>query len=116
MSGIAGIISQRPPEECQALVKSMAASMEHEPFYDSGTYWVREMGIYAGWVAHERSFSAGQVFFNEQRDIALLFSGECFVDCEIVASLKQRGHELGEAVGSWLVHFYEEEGDRFFEK
>ena len=31
-------------------------------------------------------------------------------------SLRQKGHQLGQAAGSWLVHLYEEEGDRFFEK
>jgi len=74
------------------------------------------MGIYAGWIAHEDSFATGQVFFNEQRDIALLLSGECFAGPETCAKLKQSGHELGKAAGSWLVHFYEEEGDQFFEK
>ena len=71
MPGILAIISQRPTEECEGLVKSMASSMEHESFYDSGIYSVPEMGIYAGWVAHENSFSAGQPFFNERKDIAL---------------------------------------------
>jgi asparagine synthase (glutamine-hydrolysing) len=115
MPGIAGIVSQRRSEECKSLVKSMASSMEHESFYDSGIYSVPEMRIYAGWVAHENSFGTGQPFFNEQRDIALLFSGECFVDPETRTGLRQKGHELGQA-GSWLVHLYEEEGDRFFEK
>ena len=90
--------------------------MEHESFYDSGMYSVPEMGIYAGWVAHENSFAAGQPFFNERRDVVLLFSGECFVDPETRTGLRQKGHELGQAAGSWLVHLYEEEGDRFFEK
>ena len=116
MPGIVGIISQRPSAECQHLVKSMVASMEHEPFYDSGVYFVPEMGVYGGWVAHEDSFAAGQVFFNEQSDIALLFSGECFVDRERHAELRRKGHELAEAAGSWMIHFYEEQGDRFFEK
>jgi len=74
------------------------------------------MGLYSGWVAHENSFAAGQVFFNEQRDIALLFSGECYVDSETRAKLKRKRHELGRAEGSWVVHFYEEEGDQFFER
>jgi asparagine synthase (glutamine-hydrolysing) len=116
MPGIVGIISQRPSEECQSLVKSMASSMEHESFYVSGMYSVPEMGIYAGWVAHENSFAAGQPFFNERRDVVLLFSGECFVDHETRTGLRQKGHELGQAAGSWLVHLYEEEGDQFFEK
>src|ERR1700730_12031172 len=116
MPGITGMISQRPAEQCQSLVKSMASSMEYESFYDSGMYSVPEMGIYAGWVAHENSFAAGQPFFNEQRNTALLISGECFVDPETRTDLRQKGHELGQTGGSWLVHLYEEEGDQFFEK
>ena len=116
MPGIVGIVSRRPREECRSLVKSMAKSMEHESFYDSGLYTVPEMGIYAGWLAHENSFGADQPFFNEQRDVVLLLSGECFVDREMRVQLRQKGHEIGRAAGSWLVHLYEEEGDCFFEK
>jgi asparagine synthase (glutamine-hydrolysing) len=79
-------------------------------------YAAPEMGVYAGWISLEKSFAAGQVFFNERKDIALLFSGECFVDPETRAELNRKGHELGEAAGNWLVHLYEEQGDRFFEK
>jgi asparagine synthase (glutamine-hydrolysing) len=116
MPGIVGIVSQRPFEECQSLVKAMVGPMAYEPFYDSGVYSVPEMGIYAGWVAHENSLGAGQPFFNERRDVVLLLSGECFVDPETRTSLRRKGHELEQAAGSWLVHLYEEEGDRFFEK
>jgi asparagine synthase (glutamine-hydrolysing) len=115
MPGIAGIISKRLDGEFQSVVRSMVSSMKHECFYDSGVYSVPEMGIYAGWVAHENSFAAGQPFFNEPRDIVLLFSGECFVNSGTRSELRQKGHELEQAPGSWLVHLYEEEGDRFFE-
>jgi asparagine synthase (glutamine-hydrolysing) len=116
MPGIAGIISKGPNEEHKRLVKSMVSSMEHEPFYISGTYFVPEMAIYAGWVVHENAFGAGQPFFNEQRDIFLFFSGECFPDSETRSVLRQKGHEFEQTSGSWLVHLYEEEGNRFFEK
>src|SRR4030095_968008 len=116
MPGIVGIISERSPEECQSLVKSMASSMQYESFYKSGTYSVPEMGVYAGWVAHENSFVTGQPFFNERRDVVVLVSGECFVDPGKRTDLRRKGHDLGQAAGSWLVHLYEEEGDRFFEK
>src|SRR5207253_9483247 len=99
MPGLVGIISQRSSEECQDLVTSMARSMMHESFYASGTFSVPEMGVYGGWVAHEDSFAAGQVFFNEQLDIALLFSGECFVAPKILGELEQKGHEFGGAAG-----------------
>ena len=94
----------------------MASSMEHQSFYESGMYSVHEMGICAGWVAHENSFATGQPYFNERRDVVLLFSGECFMDPETLIGLRQKGHEREQAVGSWLVHLYEEEDKRLFEK
>jgi asparagine synthase (glutamine-hydrolysing) len=116
MPGIVGIISLRPPEECQRLVKAMVASMQHEPFYVSGACSAPEMGIHAGWVAHENSFAAGQVFVNEQHDIMLVFSGECFLQSNQGVELREKGHQIGTNKASWLVHLYEEEGERFFEK
>jgi asparagine synthase (glutamine-hydrolysing) len=116
MPGIVGIISHRLPEECQDLVTSMVGSMEHEPFYASGMYAAPEMGVYGGWVAHENSFAAGQVFFNEHRDVALIFAGECFFDAQVRGQLLRRGHDIGFYPASWLVHLYEEEGAAFFEK
>jgi len=94
----------------------MTSSMEYESFYHSGVYSVPEMGIYAAWVAPENSFASSQPFVNEKRDVVLLFSGECFADPETRTDLQQKGHQLGQAAGSWLVHLYEEEGDCFFEK
>ena len=73
-----------------------------------------EMGVYAGWIAHEGSFAADQVFFNEQKDIALIFSGECFPDPQTRKDLTQKGHTVKKN-NDWLVHLYEEEGDQFFE-
>jgi len=93
----------------------MVASMQHEQFYASGTYSVPKLGVYAGWMAAANTFAAGQPFLNEQRDIALIFSGECFVDPETRTSVRQKGHEIRNN-NDWLVHLYEEEGERFFEK
>ena len=116
MPGIVGIVSQKPADECESLVSRMVASMKHERFDTSGMYAAPDMGICGGWVAHENSFAADQVFFNERKDIALLFSGECFMDPQTRSRLREKRHEIGETAGSWLVHFYEEEGDRVFEK
>jgi asparagine synthase (glutamine-hydrolysing) len=79
-------------------------------------YVAPEMGIYGGWVAHEHSFAAGQVFVNEQQDVALLFSGECFLDPQTRIKLGQKGHRVEGDGANWLIHLYEEEGDQFFEK
>jgi asparagine synthase (glutamine-hydrolysing) len=114
MPGIVGIVSQRPARVCEAIVRSMVSSMQHESFYVCGTYLADEMGVYAGWVAHENSFAVSQVFFNEQKDIALIFAGDCFADAETRAGLHQKGHILGKNRGDWLVHLYEEKGEQFF--
>jgi len=93
----------------------MVGCMKHEAFYISGTHSTPEMGVYAGWVAHKGSFAGSQPFLNEQRDIALILSGECFTDPETRSDLKRKGHTL-ETDNDWLVHLYEEEGERLFEK
>ena len=116
MPGIVGIISQRPSEECQDLVKKMAGSIIHEAFYVSGTYAVPELEAYGAWVAHESSFATRQPFFNEQRDIALLFSGECFIDPDVRTSVRQKGHRVHSSNADCLVHLYEKYGEQFVEK
>ena len=80
MPGIVGIISFRPADNCQSLLESMIASMQHEDSYRVGSYCAEEMGVYVGWVARDDSFAADQIVFNEQHDIALILSGVCFVD------------------------------------
>jgi asparagine synthase (glutamine-hydrolysing) len=116
MPGIAGIITSERRTDCERLVNAMLASMRLETFYVSGTHFSRDMDIYAGWVAHKNSFAASQVFFNEEQDIALILSGECFVDPQLLIDLRQKGHKVKKNNGDWLVHLYEEEGNLFFEK
>jgi asparagine synthase (glutamine-hydrolysing) len=93
----------------------MLASMQHEDFYKSGTYCVPDLGVYAGWCAHNDSPAANRIFLNERRDIALIFSGECFVDADIRASLCQKGHRVTGS-SDCLVHLYEEDEEQFVEK
>jgi asparagine synthase (glutamine-hydrolysing) len=116
MPGIVGVISRNPPDECKGLVHSMVNCMEYETFYVSGSHFVPAMGIYAGWVALEGSFSAEQVFTNERKDIALLFAGQCFPGSESQTLPGRNGNLRPEKEGCWLVNLYEEQGDQFFEK
>ena len=116
MPGIAGIISPKPAAECRRLVEAMIGSMQHEQFYSLGTDATPKLGIYAGWVAHKNSFAAAQVFFNESKDISLVFSGECFTDPDTRNQLQRKGHQVSGYFGDWLVHLYEEGGERFFQK
>jgi len=116
MPGIVGIISHLSATENARIVKTMVATLRHESFYTSGTFAAPEFGVSAGWIAHENSFAARQVFQNEQKDISLIFCGECFLEPAAKDQLKQQGHDFSAAGGGWLVHLYEEYGDQFFEK
>lgn len=116
MPGIVGIVNRGlAPDTANRQVAEMVECMRHERFYTSGTCSFPNLGIHAGWIAHEGSMAADQVFWNEGQDVALLFAGECFVDSEVRTHLKRQGHELGDAAGDWLVHLYEEKEEGFFQ-
>jgi asparagine synthase (glutamine-hydrolysing) len=116
MPGIVGIISRRLPEASERLVRSMTATMRHEPFYKMGTCSMPELGVCVGWISPEVGFAADQAFTNEQKNISLVFAGECFIDPETKSRLKQNGHVFSEKGGDFLVHLYEDEGEKFFVK
>jgi asparagine synthase (glutamine-hydrolysing) len=116
MPGITGIISRRPANECQALVADMVASMKNEPFYTSGTYSATELGVYAGWVAHEHSFAAHQVLSNENRDIVLVMSGECLAESHAGNWAGRKGDAVTIKKGNSLIDFYEQQGEQFVEQ
>jgi asparagine synthase (glutamine-hydrolysing) len=116
MPGIAGIVSRKPARECESVVDNMVASLLHEPFYAAGTHSVPELGVYAGWAVHENSFASSQPFWNEEENVALILSGECFPQKEVASRLKRNGHQFSDEPGDWLVHFYEEAPDAFFAK
>jgi asparagine synthase (glutamine-hydrolysing) len=115
MPGIAGVISRKPAAENARIVNAMIATMWHERFYVTGTVAASEPGVAAGWLAHPDSFAAGQIFQNEQKDLVLVFSGECFIPAETKSFLKQQGHVFSDTGGDCLVHLYEEHGERFLE-
>src|SRR5881392_759423 len=116
MPGIVGIISQRPSEQYDALVKSMVNCLMHEPFYTNGTLGNEELGLWSGWACHKGAFEDCLPIWNEKKDICLLFSGEDFTDQADIDALRTRGHEFDSDNASYLVHLYEEMGYAFLEK
>src|SRR5436190_1383449 len=116
MPGIVGIISQRPSEQYDALVKSMVNCLMHEPFYTNGTLGNEELGLWSGWACHKGAFGDCLPIWNEKKDICLLFSGEDFTDQTDIGALGTRGHDLGSDDAGYLVHLYEEMGCEFLEE
>jgi len=115
MPGIAGIISKTPQEKNEKELQLMVGSMLHESFYNSGTYSNDHLGVYAGWICHEGSFSDCMPVWNEKKNAALIFFGENFTDIELFDQLKAKHHRFDKSNASYLIHLYEENGIDFLQ-
>ncbi len=93
----------------------MLATMQHESFYECGTWADEAAGVYVGWMLRKGGFGAGMPLRNENGNAVLLFSGEEFPEPGTVAHLQQRGHAMPSHGPEYLVHWYEEDRD-FFSK
>lgn len=116
MPGIAGIISKNSSKNVKSELVQMLDLMKHETFYASGTHVNEQLGIFAGWVCHEGSFSEHMPVWNEARNVCMIFSGEDFRDPREIEQLRHGGHECGSDNASYLVHLYEEMGLEFIGK
>jgi asparagine synthase (glutamine-hydrolysing) len=90
--------------------------MIHESFYKSFTIEDDKLGVYAGWVGIDGSFSDCMPVWNETHDACLIFSGENFTEGEVLSGLKTNGHGFEASNASYLIHLYEENGEGFFEQ
>jgi asparagine synthase (glutamine-hydrolysing) len=109
MPGIVGLITKRPRLWAEAQLQLMVAALRHESFYVSGTWVDETLGVYVGWIARGKSFSAEMPLHNERRDRVLVFSGEEYPDPQTVRTLKERGHILDDKGPAYLVHISEED-------
>jgi asparagine synthase (glutamine-hydrolysing) len=116
MPGIVGFISAAGGEDRQVMLDRMVGCMMHEPFYFKGTLIQKELGLGIGWVCHKGSFSDCLPIWNERQDACLIFTGEHFGDDADIEMLRKRGCDCSPNDARWLIHLYEESGDRFFEK
>jgi asparagine synthase (glutamine-hydrolysing) len=117
MPGLAGVIAGGSGSSPRVILERMVSSMLHEPTYSSGTFLENErLSLGAGWVCHRDSFSDCLPIWNEAKNVCLLFAGENFADQVDIDQLCIQGHRFARDKGNYLVHLYEETGDRFFER
>jgi asparagine synthase (glutamine-hydrolysing) len=109
MPGIVGLVTRMPRERAESELRQMLGVMRHESFYSTGTWTDEELGLYAGWTAHQGSFSDADPLQNETGDAVLLFSGEEHPASDTIQRLRSRGHRLDEGGSSYLIHLYEED-------
>lgn len=109
MPGIFGLITKKPRVWAERQLERMIQPLMHESFYVAGTWTDESLGVYVGWNVQKGSFADGMPLVNETGDVVLLFAGEEFPQPETAAILRGRGHALGSAEASYLVHLYEED-------
>lgn len=116
MPGIVGIIGKGSHKGDASTLRRMMECMMHEPFYTSGTYVNERLGLCVGWVNRAESFSDCLPIWNEANNVCLIFSGENYTDRSETDQLRAKGHQFDPENASYLVHLYEENGLKFFER
>ncbi len=114
MPGIAGLISSLPDKPSRERLGLMVRTLIHEDFYSHGTFHVPEMAVHAGWTSLEGSFNDCMPIANETGEVILFLAGEVFPDAREISGLRGKGHPFEEGDAGYLVHLYEETGNRFF--
>jgi asparagine synthase (glutamine-hydrolysing) len=75
MPGIVGLITKAPREQAERELLRMVATLDHEPFYVTGTWVDESLGVYVGWVARKDSPGETAPARNAAGQV-LVFSGE----------------------------------------
>ena len=94
----------------------MVNCMLHEPFYTHGTYSNPEKGFFIGYVSIKDSFSDCMPIYNEKKNLILFLTGECYLDEKVINNLKHQGHEFNSRNASYLIHLFEEDGEKFYDR
>jgi asparagine synthase (glutamine-hydrolysing) len=115
MPGIAGIISPVRREENKRDLGLMVSAMTHEAGYQTGIYVNEDLGLYAGWVCHEGSFSDCMPLMNQGKDLVLIYTGENFPDSSAISRLKGKGGQDRSCKAGYLLDLYEDDEGRFLD-
>lgn len=94
----------------------MVRVMARESFYRTGTFGDDALGVAAGWAVHGGGFAADNPYWNDERTIALLFTGEEFSDPSTVPADAPGAQGTTEHSARTLLAWYEKLGlQRFLE-
>ena len=77
MPGIAGIFAAAPSPRYEHQVRRMVATLRHSAASAGDVILAADLGVYAGWVAHEGSYAARQCASHASKNVRLALAGEC---------------------------------------
>lgn len=76
MPGIVGLITRKGRQMAEAQLQQMVQALQHETFYETGTWMDEIAGVYVGWIIRDDAACGRLPIENQSRDKALVFSGE----------------------------------------
>jgi asparagine synthase (glutamine-hydrolysing) len=76
MPGIVGLITKKRHQQANAQLQQMVQALQHETFYETGTWIDETSGLYVGWIIRDDAAFGQLPIENARRDKALIFSGE----------------------------------------
>jgi len=122
MCGICGKISRDGKGIDEDLIRRMTSVLSHRGPDSEGIYCSRNGSVDVG-LGHRRlsiidlSDSGRQPMANEDRTLWLVFNGEIYNFQPLRRDLEKKGHRFfSKTDGEVILHLYEEEGTRAFEK
>jgi asparagine synthase (glutamine-hydrolysing) len=116
MPGITGIISPRQHPESRAELGGMIRCLQHESFYNSGTFVSNDAGVAVGWVSYPGSFSDCMPVWNEDKNVCLILTGEDYQDRSGIDRVRPSRNQVDTWDATYLVCLYEDLGLKFLEK
>ena len=78
MPGIVGFITKTGSARAKAQLNCMVKAMQHETFYETGTWIDESKGFFIGWVNRKGTAPAAPVIAQDGSNSTLIFSGEDF--------------------------------------
>src|SRR5262249_22304843 len=107
MPGIVGLIGNIGKQEGLRRVETMLSALMYEPFYSTGLYSNEQLGLYAGWAVHPKSFCDCMPVKSSDGRTVLLLDGEVFN--------ASQGFGAGQRFdATYLARLYDQLGDAFF--
>ncbi|MBI5352961.1 MAG: asparagine synthase (glutamine-hydrolyzing) [Chloroflexi bacterium] len=112
MCGICGLSHSTDQKPERALLEKMNASIAHRGPDSDGFYVSTGIGLAMRRLAIIDVSGGDQPIANEDKNIWIVFNGECYNYPEMRVELERRGHHLAtKSDTECIVHFYEDEGD-----
>jgi asparagine synthase (glutamine-hydrolysing) len=103
MPGIVGLITKIGRELAEPQLRLMVEALQHESFYETGTWIDEPSGVYVGWTVQKNSSPFTNPITNERGDRVLILSGDVYTDSDRMRPGEDNGVAIAGGLGGSVV-------------